>query len=118
MTAPLIARNPATGAPLAEIAATEPSAVAALVDRARRVQPSWAALSWRERRSALARWHRELARRADELAEAVRLEIGKPAGEAMAAEVVPSLDALLWTVRTAGRVLATRRVGRAGSGSC
>ncbi|WP_152053558.1 aldehyde dehydrogenase family protein [Tautonia marina] len=105
---PLIARNPATGAELARIAGTAPDQVAQRVDRAANAQRSWADRPWSERREALRRWHRELSRRGDALAEAVCAEIGKPIGEAMAAEVIPSLDALRWTIQTAGRVLAPR----------
>ncbi|WP_169978788.1 aldehyde dehydrogenase family protein [Tautonia rosea] len=104
----LIARNPSNGTELARIPGTTPDQVCQSVSRAAAAQRSWADRSWPERREALRRWHRELARRADELAEAVCAEIGKPIGEAMAAEVIPSLDALRWTIRTAGRVLAPR----------
>lgn len=104
----LISRNPATGEELARIPATPPGRVAGLVDRARDAQGEWADRPWPERRAALRRWHAELARRAEELADAIRAEVGKPRGEAMAAEVVPSLDALRWTLRSAGRVLSPR----------
>jgi acyl-CoA reductase-like NAD-dependent aldehyde dehydrogenase len=104
----LISRNPATGEVLARIPATPPGLVADRVDRASTAQPGWADRPWSERRRALRRWHRELSRRAEELADAVRQEIGKPRGEAMAAEVIPSLDALRWTIRKAGRILSPR----------
>ncbi|QDV33947.1 aldehyde dehydrogenase family protein [Tautonia plasticadhaerens] len=119
MTGPLVegvivSRNPATGEELARIPATPPDRVAGLVGRAREAQRAWADRLWSARRHSLGRWHAELARRAEVLADAVRAEVGKPQGEAMAAEVVPSLDALRWTLRSAGRVLAPR-VGSPGS---
>ena len=106
----IVARNPATGIELARIAATPSETIAGLVDRASEAGRAWAALPWRNRRAGLRRWHAEFARRADALADAVRAEIGKPGDEAMAAEVVPSLDALSWAIRHAGRELRPRRV--------
>ncbi|RUL86947.1 aldehyde dehydrogenase family protein [Tautonia sociabilis] len=104
----LICRNPATGDELARIPASSPTEVADQVNRARLSRRDWADRPWSDRRLALLRWHAELSRRADELADAVRAEIGKPRAEAMAAEVVPTLDALRWTIRHARRVLSPR----------
>ena len=106
----LIARNPATGIEIGRIAATPPGAVSGMVDRASEAGRDWASRPWGERRSGLRRWHLELARRAEALADAVRIEIGKPKIEAMAAEVVPSLDAVSWAIRHAGHALRPRRV--------
>lgn len=106
----LVARNPATGAELGSVAATPPGAVAGVVSRARRAQAGWAGRSWSERRAALRRWWGVLARDAEGWAAAIRDEVGKPTGEAMA-EVVATLDAVRWTVRHAGRVLADERIG-------
>ena len=52
-----------------------------------------------------------LAGEADAWAGAIEAEVGKPRGEAMAGDVVATLDALRWTVRNGGRVLADRRIG-------
>ena len=104
----LIARNPATHAELARISTTPPEQVPELVRQAREAQRDWADRPWRERRAALKYWHRELERNADSIAKAVCEEIGKPRCEAMAAEVVPSLDAIQWTIRSAGRLLKAR----------
>jgi len=108
----LIATNPATGEELGRVTATTPQAVREQVEAARRVQRAdWSTRSWEERRAVLQRWKQVVARHADELAEVVRNEIGKPAVEAMGGEVVPTLDALRWTIRNAGRILKSRMVG-------
>jgi acyl-CoA reductase-like NAD-dependent aldehyde dehydrogenase len=106
----LIARNPATGAELGRVSATPPGAVADIVARARRTRRAWGEASWPDRRGSIERWWRILAREADDWANALRDEIGKPRGEAMG-EVVAALDALRWTVRHAGRALADSRIG-------
>lgn len=105
----IVCRNPATGAELARIDATPPGEIAALIDSTRKTAQlgGWSP----DRRDRLRRWYRVLARRADELADAVAAEIGKPRVEAMAAEVVPTLDLIDWTIRNAGQALADRRVG-------
>src|SRR5512142_788217 len=106
----VIARNPATGAELGRVPATSPEAVGAAVARARGAQADWGARPWPERRAAVARIWAELARAADAWADAIRAEVGKPRGEAMA-EVVAALDAIRWTARHGGRALADERLG-------
>src|SRR5947199_2701584 len=106
----LIARNPATGAELGRLAATPPEDVAGAVARAREAQGRWGEASWRERREVLRRWWAALASEAEAWAGAIRDEVGKPGGEAMG-EVVATLDALRWTVRSGGRALADERIG-------
>jgi acyl-CoA reductase-like NAD-dependent aldehyde dehydrogenase len=107
----LVTRNPATGDAVGEVAATAPDEVAAIVDRAREVPSGWAARPWGERRKVLAAWWRVLGRDARAWSELIRDEIGKPAVEAMAGDVIPTLDALRWTVKRSGGLLADRRIG-------
>lgn len=106
----LIAHNPANGAELGRLAATPTIAVAEAIARARAAQPAWEAIGWSGRRAALGRLWGIMARDAEAWAGAIRDEVGKPSGEALA-EVVATLDALRWTVRHAGRALADERIG-------
>ncbi len=108
---PLIARNPSTGLEIGRGSATPPGAVADIVTRASVAQARWAGQSWKVRRDALRRWWGILARDAESWAVAIRDEVGKPTGEAMA-EVVASLDAVRWTVKNAGKALADEPIGR------
>lgn len=107
----LIARNPSTEEVLGEVAPTSAESVGAIVARARAAQRRWGETSWRERRAFLERWWRVLAVEADEWALAIEAEIGKPRGEALACDVLATLDSLRWTVRRGGRVLADRTIG-------
>ncbi|MEA2632298.1 MAG: hypothetical protein QOE66_2517, partial [Chloroflexota bacterium] len=107
----LIARNPATEEVLGEVARTPPEALAAILVHARAAQRRWGETPWRERRSVLVRFWRELSLEADAWAGAIEAEVGKPRGEALAGDVLATLDSLRWTVRHGGRVLADRRLG-------
>lgn len=106
----LIARNPATGAELGRVEPTPIGVVAEQVGRAREAQEAWGALPWKARRDVLRCWWAGMAREADAWAAAIRDEVGKPIAEAMG-EVVATLDAIRWTVKHAGRVLADSRIG-------
>lgn len=83
--------------------------IRAAVGRGRAAGRSWAALGARERRTALLRWKRALASRADEFAEVIAAETGKPVHDARS-EVLLTLVHLDWAARNASRVLGRRRV--------
>jgi succinate-semialdehyde dehydrogenase / glutarate-semialdehyde dehydrogenase len=108
----IVSRNPATGAELAQIESDSPDLVARLVESMREGvgftrlgHQRWSHLD------PLRNWYRVLITRAEELADAVSSEIGKPRVEAMATEILPTLDMLQWTIRNAHRAFATQRVG-------
>ncbi|MFO0908624.1 MAG: aldehyde dehydrogenase family protein [Isosphaeraceae bacterium] len=103
--------NPATGALLAQVATTPAEEVIECVARARRVQPAWRSTSWSDRKAVLRTIWRRLAAEGDDWAVAIRDEIGKPASEALAGDVIPTLDAARWTVRHGGGALASERLG-------
>jgi acyl-CoA reductase-like NAD-dependent aldehyde dehydrogenase len=107
----LIARNPATGAELGRVPATPLEELDAIVARARSAQAGWGAIGWKGRREVLERWWRIVSRDAETWADLIRDEIGKPRAEALAGDVIGTLDGLRWTVRHAGRALAGRRLG-------
>ncbi|MGB5810386.1 MAG: aldehyde dehydrogenase family protein [Polyangiales bacterium] len=70
--------NPRTGAKLGEVSVASPADVRASVARARRAQPSWAAMGVEGRNMILNRLREVLLDRADEIAETVSAENGKP----------------------------------------
>jgi succinate-semialdehyde dehydrogenase/glutarate-semialdehyde dehydrogenase len=77
-------RNPATGELVAEVPVTTGAEVEAAVARARAAQPAWAALGLEERLRRLSGIPERLAARADELADLVTREMGKPRRQALA----------------------------------
>jgi acyl-CoA reductase-like NAD-dependent aldehyde dehydrogenase len=107
----LTATNPATGAVLGRVPVTPPVEVSAVVARAREAQADWGRTRWAERRAYLSRWWRILSRDAEAWTIAIRDEIGKPCTEALAGDVIATLDGLRWTVRHGGRALTATRLG-------
>ena len=64
------------------------------------------------------RWRRILSRDAESWAATISAEVGKPRLEAMGGDVLPTLDAIRWTVRNAGPRWPIGGSGRGGSGCC
>ena len=81
------------------------------VARARRAQGAWEERPLDERVATLARAAHALFDRRDEVVRTISRENGKPMSEALATEVVTTLDILRFYVRHARRVLATQRSG-------
>ncbi|MFJ4876777.1 aldehyde dehydrogenase family protein [Streptomyces sp. NPDC088745] len=102
-------RSPVDGAVLGTHPVHGPAEVREAVRRCRAAARRWAAAGWDGRRAALLAWKRSLARRMDEVAEAVAAETGKPVHDARA-EVLLALVHLDWAARNARRVLGRRRV--------
>jgi acyl-CoA reductase-like NAD-dependent aldehyde dehydrogenase len=94
--------NPATGALVAEIPAATAADVEGALERARRAQPAWAALSFRAR----ATWLRRLAGRIlrdPELLATLMAENGKPRFEAEAIELFYTCELTRFLTGRAGR---------------
>ncbi len=109
----IVARNPATGEPIGRVPTTPVDSIPSIVGRCRRAQASWAETEIRDRLRLIDGWRHILSREARTLAELIRVEIGKPRSEAMGGDILPTLDAVRWTLRHARGVLADRRVGPA-----
>jgi acyl-CoA reductase-like NAD-dependent aldehyde dehydrogenase len=62
------------------------------VAKARAAQPAWARLSYRERARFILRAREIVLERLEEIAKLISRETGKPVTEAIAMEIVPTLD--------------------------
>ena len=102
--------NPATLEVVDTVAATDPGAVQGLVDEAASAAERWGATSHEERRALLARVGDAVLDRADEIADVVVSETGKPRTEAFTTELFPALDATTWLARNASKVLAPEKL--------
>ena len=100
----------ATGEVLAEVAAAGPGEVDEAVDAALDAGASWAVLSPPERGVALERYARLLDGAAEELAEIVHREMGKPPAEA-AAEVARALEVVHYFAAEAERLVVSQLPG-------
>jgi succinate-semialdehyde dehydrogenase/glutarate-semialdehyde dehydrogenase len=104
--------DPASGTVTGEFASSSPAEVRTAVERARRAAGPWGALPVRERARTVARLRTRIHERMDEIVETVSQENGKPAAEALAHDVVPSLVTLAYLEQIAPRALRSRPVGR------
>ncbi|HTE63346.1 MAG TPA: aldehyde dehydrogenase family protein [Solirubrobacteraceae bacterium] len=84
--------DPATGAPVGEVAAASADQVREAVAAAHAAYPAWSALSPDERAAPLRRAYELVLERAGELARALTLEGGKPVdeGRLLARQVTPA----------------------------
>lgn len=84
----LVSMNPATLETIGEVRMCTPEEVGAAVANAQAAFPVWSSLSVRERAAHLLRARDYMIERADEIAELISKENGKPVTEAMNAEVL------------------------------
>ncbi len=103
-------RNPATLEAIGEIEVQTAEDVRAAVERARKAQPTWAALSFAERGSFLTRALSVLLERQDSVIQVIQSETGKPAVEVLTTEILESCDALAFYAKRSERMLADRHV--------
>jgi acyl-CoA reductase-like NAD-dependent aldehyde dehydrogenase len=98
--------NPATGERLGAVPTVKPPQVQAVVDDVAEVQPFWAQLSLHERGRYLRRTAKVLVDHADEIAELLTREQGKPRIESYTMELMPTIDLLHWCADHGPRILA------------
>ena len=90
----IVTRNPATLEVNDRIPEADPAAVEAAVADAAAAQPAWADRPVEERLGVLEQFQERVLERKEAVAETVTAEVGKPAGEAVSAEVAPALSAV------------------------
>jgi acyl-CoA reductase-like NAD-dependent aldehyde dehydrogenase len=108
----LTSLNPATGEVLRTFEGNTPQEVRDAVDRARKVQPEWAALGPSGRAEALRAVRFSIFKRMDEIVETVARENGKPRAEALSHDVLPTVLTLAYLGRIAPKALRSERVAR------
>jgi succinate-semialdehyde dehydrogenase/glutarate-semialdehyde dehydrogenase len=86
--------DPATGEAFAQASLLDAAQAGGALGAARDAFPAWSRTSFAERARLLDRWREVIVDEASQLARLVEREQGKPAAEALAAEVLPSLEAL------------------------
>ncbi|MEO7969973.1 MAG: succinic semialdehyde dehydrogenase [bacterium] len=106
----IISYDPGTGAEIGRAPLSSTADVTAAVERARSAQPSWANLSFRERRRVILRARALLLDDADQIAQLISRETGKPAAEALAMEIVPTLDAMHYFAHASENLLRPQKI--------
>ncbi|SDC88698.1 aldehyde dehydrogenase family protein [Actinokineospora iranica] len=100
--------NPATDEVVGTFPIHTAEDVAAAVARAREAAGWWADLGFAGRAERLRRWNGVVTRRANQLAEVVHAETGKPHADAML-EIIPAIAHTAWAAKNARKVLGEQR---------
>jgi succinate-semialdehyde dehydrogenase/glutarate-semialdehyde dehydrogenase len=106
----IVSRDPATGEEIGRAPVCSAAAVAAAVERARRAQKAWHARSYRERKRIMMRARALILDEMEEIAQLISRETGKPVAEAMAMEIVPTLDLMQYFARRTARLLRPEKI--------
>ncbi|MDP6980917.1 MAG: aldehyde dehydrogenase family protein [Myxococcota bacterium] len=105
----LLLRNTVNNEPIGEIEVQPAAEVQAAVERARKAQPEWAALSVERRASYLRRMLKVLLERQEDVIETVVRETGKTRTEAISMEIFAACDALSFHAKRAPKLLAPEK---------
>jgi len=107
----LISLDPSTGEEIGRVPLLDAAGVAAAVARARAAQTAWAKLSYNERARFILRAREIVLEQVDDIANLISRETGKPVTEAIAMEIVPTLDLMHYFAANAKQILKRKRVG-------
>lgn len=88
------ATDPATGEAFAQASLLDAAQAKEAIGAAHAAFPAWSRTGFAERARLLDRWRDAVVAEADAIAALIEKEQGKPAAEALVAEVLPSLEAL------------------------
>src|ERR1043165_5260118 len=106
----LISLDPATGEEIGRVPLMDAAAVAAAVARARAAQAAWARLSYRDRARFILRAREVVLAQLEEIAKLISRETGKPITEAIAMEIVPTLDLMQYFAGKTKQLLKRKRI--------
>lgn len=110
-TREIVSVDPSTGEEIGSVQLMDAVDVAAAVGRARAAQPAWARLSYRERARFILRAREIVLDQLEEIAKLISRETGKPVTEAIAMEIVPTLDLMHYFAGNTKQILKRRRIG-------
>jgi acyl-CoA reductase-like NAD-dependent aldehyde dehydrogenase len=109
-TREVISYDPGTGAEIGRAPLSSAEDARAAVETARRAQPAWASLSYRERARVILRARELMLAERDALAILISKETGKPVTEATSMEIVPTLDAMHYFAHAAEELLRPQKI--------
>ena len=111
LTREIISYDPSTGEEIGRAPLMNASDVEAAVKKARAAQPAWGKLSYRSRGQFILRARELVLDQLEEIARLISRETGKPATEAIAMEIVPTLDLMHYFAENTETLLDQRRIG-------
>src|SRR4051812_4193693 len=101
---------PATGEFIMEYDETPASAAAEMMKKSREAFKDWGALSVRERVSYIRNLRAAVVEQIDEIADLIAKDVGKVRTDALVADIMPSLDAMLHIEKHAEQSLSSQKV--------
>lgn len=104
-TATLISVNPANKQVLGEVPVMGPAQVEEAVKKSWQAYESWQLLDYGKRARKIMQLRKVMEAQADEIAQLISKEVGKPLTEALMAELTGPLDTCVWLVENAERTL-------------
>jgi acyl-CoA reductase-like NAD-dependent aldehyde dehydrogenase len=102
--------SPFDGSPLARVRASSETEIRAVVEQARASQAEWAGRSVAERARIVKRAGQHLMSHADEVAQVLHTELGKPLTETYAVDLGSAPEVFRYYVRHAARLLRSEKV--------
>src|SRR5215203_6188399 len=109
-TREVISYDPSTGDEIGRAPLMDAADVSAAVRNARSAQHDWARLSFRDRARVVLRAREIVLEQLEEIATLISRETGKPATEAIAMEIVPTLDLMHHFAENTHRLLDHRKI--------
>ena len=101
---------PATGELIMEYEETPAASAAAMMENARTAFSEWRDLSVRERVSYIKNLRLAVVEQIDEIADLIAKDVGKVRTDALVADIMPSLDAMLHVEKHAEKTLRSQKV--------
>jgi len=106
----IVSSDPATGEEIGRVGIASAEEVGRAVSSARAAQKQWRELSFAERGRIILRARKLALAEMDELALLISRETGKPVVEAVAMEIVPTLDLMQFFARRTHRLLRAEKI--------
>jgi acyl-CoA reductase-like NAD-dependent aldehyde dehydrogenase len=106
----IVSYDPATGDEIGRAPLCSREEVESAVAKARAAQPAWAKLSFRERGRVILKARELMLAEREEIALLVSKETGKPVAEALAMEIVPTLDAMHYFAHASEDLLRPQKI--------
>src|SRR5262249_7996058 len=110
-TRKIISVDPSTGEEIGRAPLMDANDIVAAVSRGRAAQLAWARLSYGERGRFILRAREIVLEQLEEIAKLISRETGKPVTEAIAMEIVPTLDLMHHFAENTKKLLDRSRIG-------
>jgi acyl-CoA reductase-like NAD-dependent aldehyde dehydrogenase len=106
----IVSYDPATNEILGSVQVRSIEEIREYIKDARRIQPAWAASSFKDRGQVVMRARQIILEELDQIAELISRETGKPITEAISMEIAPVLDLMQFFARKSSKLLKAEKL--------